>query len=85
MDSKLLVFQDKEIRRTLHNGEWWFVVEDVVLALIDSNDPKQYIKRMRSVIPNWRKGGYKLYLPFRSKHQAVYNECHAPTPRASSA
>ena len=47
MDAKLVVFKDKQIRRTMHNGEWWFVVEDVVLALIDSNDPKQYIKRMR--------------------------------------
>ncbi|MCL2722709.1 MAG: Bro-N domain-containing protein, partial [Treponema sp.] len=35
------------IRRTFHNDEWWFAVEDVVLALIDSNDPKQYIKRMK--------------------------------------
>jgi prophage antirepressor-like protein len=47
METKLVVFKDKQIRRTMHNGEWWFVVEDVVLALIDSNDPKQYIKRMR--------------------------------------
>lgn len=47
METKLVVFQSKEIRRTLHNGEWWFVVEDVVLALIDSRDPKQYIQRMK--------------------------------------
>ena len=47
METKLVVFKDKQIRRTMHNSEWWFVVEDVVLALIDSNDPKQYIKRMR--------------------------------------
>ena len=31
----------------LHNNEWRFVVEDVVLALIDSKDPKQYIQRMK--------------------------------------
>jgi DNA-damage-inducible protein D len=43
MDSKLVVFKGKEIRRTLHNNEWWFVVEDVVSALIESKDPKQYI------------------------------------------
>jgi hypothetical protein len=27
--------------------KWYFVVEDVVLVLTESNDPKQYIKRMR--------------------------------------
>ena len=47
METKLVVFKDKQIRRTLQNNEWWFVVEDVVLALIDSKDPKQYIQRMK--------------------------------------
>jgi len=39
MDTKLVVFRNKEIRRTLHNNEWWFVVEDVVLALIEVEIP----------------------------------------------
>jgi len=47
METRLVVFKNKQIRRTLHNNEWWFVVEDVVLALIDSKDPKQYIQRMK--------------------------------------
>jgi prophage antirepressor-like protein len=29
MESKLVVFKDKKIRRTLHNDEWWFSVADV--------------------------------------------------------
>lgn len=44
--TKIALFKNKEIRKTTHNGEWYFVLEDVVLALIDSNDPKQYIKRI---------------------------------------
>lgn len=47
ISTKIALFKGKEIRKTLHNGEWWFVVEDVVLALIDSNDPKQYIQRLK--------------------------------------
>lgn len=47
MENKLVVFQNKEIRRTLHNNEWWFSVADVVEALTDSNDVRQYVKRMR--------------------------------------
>jgi hypothetical protein len=41
------LFRGKEIRKTLHNGEWWFVVEDVIAVLTESTDPKQYIRRMR--------------------------------------
>ena len=47
MESKLVVFKDKQIRRTLHNNEWWFVIVDVVAALTDSIDPAGYIKDMR--------------------------------------
>ena len=46
-ETRIALFQQKEIRRTIHNNEWWFVVEDVVLALIESRDPKQYIQRMK--------------------------------------
>lgn len=47
MDSKLVEFQDKEIHRTLHNGEWWFSVSDVVEALTDTLNSSDYIKKMR--------------------------------------
>ena len=56
MDTRIAVFKGKEIRKTLHNNEWWFVVEDVVLALIDSSDPKQYIQRMKQRDPELSKG-----------------------------
>lgn len=41
------LFESHEIRRTWHEGKWFFVVEDVVQALIESDDPKQYIQKMR--------------------------------------
>ncbi|MEK6937972.1 MAG: Bro-N domain-containing protein [Nanoarchaeota archaeon] len=47
MENALAVFEGKKIRKTWHNNEWWFVIEDVVQALTDSNDPKQYINKMR--------------------------------------
>ncbi len=55
-ESRIALFQRKEIRRTIHNNEWWFVVEDVVLALIESRDPKQYIQRMKQRDPELGKG-----------------------------
>jgi len=43
------LFEDKQVRSTWSEAEekWYFVIEDVVSILTDSNDPKQYIKRLR--------------------------------------
>ena len=41
-NNELIVFQDKKIRRVLHNGEWWFSVVDIVEALTESPTPRQY-------------------------------------------
>jgi DNA-damage-inducible protein D len=60
MDSHLAVFRGKEVRKTIHKNEWWFVVEDVVLALIDSKDPKQYIQRMKQRDPELGKGWVQI-------------------------
>jgi len=47
MEKSIAVFRGKEIRKTIHNNEWWFSVVDVVQALTDSTDSKQYIKKLR--------------------------------------
>ena len=48
--SNIKLFQDKKIRSVWNDDEeqWYFSIVDVVEALTNSNDPKQYIKRMRS-------------------------------------
>ena len=46
--TQIALFKGKKIRKTIHDNEWWFSVSDVVEALTDSRDSKQYIKRMRS-------------------------------------
>jgi len=45
--TKIALFQKKEIRKTIYKGEWWFSVSDIVEALTDSLDVRQYIKKMR--------------------------------------
>ena len=47
--SNIKLFESKQIRSVWNEAEqkWYFVVEDVVAVLTESNDPKQYIKRMR--------------------------------------
>lgn len=48
--TNIKLFHDKKIRSVWNDEEeqWYFSVFDVVEALTDSNDPKQYIKKMRS-------------------------------------
>ena len=44
----LVVFQDKKIRRIWHNEEWHFSVVDVVEALTDSNNPRNYWNMLKA-------------------------------------
>lgn len=41
-DSKLVVFKGKDIRRVLHQNEWWFSIVDIIEVLTDSPDPVTY-------------------------------------------
>jgi hypothetical protein len=41
-NNKIIVFQEKGIRRIWHKDEWWFSVVDVVETLTGSSDPKRY-------------------------------------------
>ncbi len=47
MNNKLALFEEKEIRKTWEENKWYFSIEDVVYALTDSKDPKQYINKLR--------------------------------------
>ncbi len=46
--SKLAVFEGKRVRKTRHEGTWWFVIVDVVAILTDSVNPADYLKKMRT-------------------------------------
>lgn len=54
------LLQRKEICKTIHNGEWWFVITDVVASLTDSRDPKQYTQRMKLLDPELGKGWVQI-------------------------
>ena len=46
-DKALVVFQDKKIRRIWYNNEWYFSVVDIVSALTESVDAKDYWYRLK--------------------------------------
>ena len=39
---KIAVFEDKNIRRILHKGEWYFSILDIVRVLTDTPNPRRY-------------------------------------------
>lgn len=69
MTQKISIFRQKEIRKTIHNNEWWFVINDVIAALADSADPAQYFKRMKTRDTELKnlieKGGVQFVPPLR--------------------
>ena len=51
------MFQGKNIRKVLHNGEWWFSVVDVIAALTDQIDSQAARKYWNKLSQRLRKEG----------------------------
>jgi prophage antirepressor-like protein len=62
-ETRIALFQRKEVRRTIHNNEWWFVVVDVVAALTDAADPTDYLNKIRRRDPELTKGYGQIVHP----------------------
>ena len=67
--SKLAVFKGNNIRRTIHNNEWWFAIVDIVAILTDSVQPDGYIKDMRRRDPELSKGWGQIATPLLIQSQ----------------
>ncbi len=64
-DKALVVFQDKKIRRTWHNDEWYFSVVDIVAALTEQEEFQMARKY-------WNKLSQRL----REEGSEVVTTCH---------
>lgn len=67
--TKIAIFQRKEIRKTIHDDEWWFSVVDVCEVLTESTDPGSY----------WRKLKQRL----KKENSEVVTFCHGLKLKAS--
>jgi DNA-damage-inducible protein D len=66
LETRIALFQEREIRKVFHAGEWWFVTTDVVAALTDSPNPAGYLKDMRRrdpLLAQVLKGGGQIAPP----------------------
>jgi DNA-damage-inducible protein D len=61
--TKIALFKGKKIRKAIHNNEWWFVVNDVVEALTDTPNAKDYIRKMRIRDEEMSKGWGQFVTP----------------------
>jgi hypothetical protein len=63
METNMAIFRGRQIRKTIYNNEWWFVIADVVSVLTDSVDPAGYIKDMRRRDEELSKGWGQIATP----------------------
>ncbi|MBI2430500.1 MAG: Bro-N domain-containing protein [Candidatus Levybacteria bacterium] len=61
--TKIAIFRNRKIRKTIHKNEWWFVITDVIAALTDSKNPKQYLKNMLKRDEELAKGWVQIEYP----------------------
>ncbi|MEI6702003.1 MAG: BRO family protein [Deltaproteobacteria bacterium] len=40
--SRLAIFEGQHIRKTLHEGEWWFSIIDIIEVLVGGDRPRKY-------------------------------------------
>ncbi len=64
-EDHVVIFQEKRVRRTWHENEWWFAVQDVVAVLTDSPNPADYIKKIRLRDKELSQGWGQLVTPLR--------------------
>jgi len=73
--NKIILFEGKEIRRVIFDGEWYYVIEDVVKASTDSKNPKEYVKKLRKrnkeLAKEWKQFVHPLPIMTRGGRQNI--------------
>jgi len=46
--TKIVLFKNKQVRKTLYNNEWYFSIIDIIEVLTDSNKPRDYWYSMKT-------------------------------------
>jgi len=50
--TKIAIFQKKEIRKTIHNNEWWFSIIDIIEVLTRTARPRKYWNDLKKKLIN---------------------------------
>jgi DNA-damage-inducible protein D len=63
VNNKIILFQEKQVRRVWYNEEWYFTLNDVIAVLTDSVNPADYLRKMFLRDIELKKGVGQLVLP----------------------
>jgi len=64
-ENKLIVFENKNIRRTWFDEQWWFVAVDIVAVLTESKNPSGYLKDILRRDENFKQGWGQIATPLK--------------------
>lgn len=60
---EMTLFEEKEVRRTWHNEQWYFAIVDIVEILTQTSNVSDYIKKMKQRDPELKKGWGQIVTP----------------------
>jgi DNA-damage-inducible protein D len=63
--SQIVLFKGKQVRKTIHENQWWFSVSDVIEALTDTKNASDYIKKVRRRDKELAKGWGQIVTPLK--------------------
>ena len=49
---KIVVFEGRQIRKVIHNNEWWFSIIDIIKILTGSDRPRKYWSDLKKKLIN---------------------------------
>lgn len=58
--SKIAIFKDQQIRKIIHNDEWFFSIVDIIQILTDSSNPRRYWSDLKITLTD-EEGFVQLY------------------------
>jgi DNA-damage-inducible protein D len=62
-ENKIVIFQEKNVRRVWHDEQWWFVLTDVVEVLTETPNASDYLKKLRKRDTELAKGWGQIVTP----------------------
>ena len=66
---------DRRIRKTFHNNEWWFSVEDVVNGFMDSGNFQKNIQKVKAHDPILEQEWGRIVAPVLIPNENKIHEC----------
>ena len=79
-NQKLILFQDKQIRREWHDDKWFFSVVDIIEILADTDNPRQYwTKVKKKLLDESQLQPFWLQLKMKAADQKSYKTDAADT------